>query len=108
MAEPQFYNSPRAYIQSSSDVADKICRLDSLITALEDAAIAAAGGSDVQEYSLDDGQTKIREVYRSFSELEAGITAFIRLKNYYVNKYNGRITQLKDQNSLRGTGYYNC
>ena len=99
----EFYNSPRAYIQSASSVAEKICKLQNLINALEDAALAAASGTDVGEYSLDDGQTKIREVYRSPEELARGITAFEQILQRYINRYNGHINQLKDSNSLRGT-----
>ena len=99
----EFYNSPRAYIQSATTQADKICKLDALITALEDAALLAASGSDVEEYSLDDGQTKIRETYRSIGDLERGIRAFERLRQMYINRFNGHITQLKDKNALRGT-----
>lgn len=98
-----FYESPRMYIQSSTTIKDKICRIDSLITALEDAAIAAASGEDIAEYSLDDGQTKIRAVNRSALEIKQSIMAFEQMRQMYIQRYNGHTTRLVDDYSNRGS-----
>lgn len=96
-----FYTSPRLYIQDADDIKDKITRIDAVISAMIDAALKAASGEEVKEYRLDDGQTKINVISRSSEEIERGIRAMERIKNYYVNKYNGHGTVLRDFNTTR-------
>lgn len=98
----EFFESPRRYVQSATSIQEKICKIDTLITALEDAAIEAAAGADVSEYSLDDGQTKIRAVNRSVSEIANSITAFEQIRQMYILRYgSGRVIQLVDRESNR-------
>ena len=95
----EFYENPRQYIQSGSTIADRICRIDAIILQLLDAAAAAADGEDTEEYSLDDGQTKIRASSRSVFDIEKSIRAMEALKQIYVNRYNGFVHKLVDQSA---------
>lgn len=96
-----FYASPRLYIQSGTDLADKICKIEAIIAALIDAQIAAVDGQTTEEYALDDGQTKIRSVYRSPEEIAQAINRYEQILQRYANRYNGRTIRLVDVNAHR-------
>ena len=97
-----YYEHPRAYIESASSRVDQIQKIDNIINCLIDTAIRAATGEDVEDYSIDDGQAKIRNVYRGTEEIAISIERMKSLKNILIKDVNGYIFQLKDHNSLRG------
>jgi hypothetical protein len=90
------FDSADIYIDSACSLKDKIKRMDQVIAALETTALRAASGSDISEYSLNDGQVQIRTVYRSVDDIMASIAAFERMRTYYKNKLNGRSFRLMD------------
>jgi len=91
------YQSTAEYVNSAQSLQDKIARIDAVITLLLDnMAVAAAGNAEFKEYSLDDGQTRIRAVYNTIVDIERSIYSFERLKQLYINQLNGRITRLID------------
>jgi len=94
------YDSSKIYIDSATDICDKITRINDIITALEDTALKSATNDDISEYWLDDGQTKIKTVYKGTDAVLASIKSLITLKQYYVNKLNGRQVRLVDSKSL--------
>jgi hypothetical protein len=75
---------------------EKIARIDAIITALEDAALKGAATGHLDEVSLDDGQTKIKTLYRNVTQITASITGFEAIKQRYVNQLNGRSLRLVD------------
>lgn len=95
------YDSSYKYIDCATTVREKITRIDAIITALEDTALKSAANDDISEYSLDDGQTKIKTAYKGTDSVLKSIQSFIKLKEYYVNKLNGRVIRLVDGQSLR-------
>lgn len=95
------YDSAYIYVDSCTSVKEKITRIDAIITALEDTALKSAANDDIKEVNLDDGQTKIRTEYKGTDAVLKSIEGFIKLKNYYVNKLNGRVTRLVDSKSFR-------
>lgn len=95
------YDSSYKYIDSATTVTEKIVKIDAIITALEATALKSAANDDISEYSLDDGQTKIRTAYKGTESVLKSIESFIKLKEYYVNKLNGRVIRLIDGQSLR-------
>lgn len=95
------YDSSYKYVDSATTVAGKITKIDAIITALEATALKSAANDDISEYSLDDGQTKIRTAYKGTESVLKSIESFIKLKEYYVNKLNGRVIRLVDGQSLR-------
>ena len=102
------YESSYNYIQCAPDLFTKITRMDALINAYSDALLAGALDSNTSEYMLDDGQSKIKEVTRSPSDLIKSIEAMEKLRNMYVVQYNklntGSIFRLMDSKNLR-SGY---
>lgn len=95
------YDSASIYIEDADTIEAKIIRLDAIITALEGAALTSAAGQDVTEYSVDDGQTKIKTVIRGTDAIFKSIQAFEKLKQMYINRLNGRMFTLVDGKSFR-------
>lgn len=81
---------------AGSDVNCKIQRIDSIIDALLIQMAVVAGNADLKEYQLDDGQTKIRCVYSSVSDVQRDINALERLKQSFINRSVGRVVRLRD------------
>lgn len=94
------FDSSAIYIDSAATLAEKIERTQAIITALETSALTAAANGHITEYSLDDGQTKIRTAYRSPKEVEDSITAFERILQRYINQSNGRHMRLVDSKNF--------
>jgi hypothetical protein len=102
MADGVYYDSAAIYIQSRSTLRDKIIAIDKIIEALELQALTAAGNIDVSEYSLDDGQTRIKTMYRSGKDIADSILVFMRIREMYVNRLNGRKFRLLDSRNFTG------
>jgi hypothetical protein len=102
------YTTADLYIESKTKLLDKITAIDAIISALETVALKAAATGNVQEYSLDDGQTKIKTMYRSPAEVEASITAFERIKQRYINEYNGPMVRLVDGKNFKNRRNGRC
>lgn len=96
------YNSISAYLASKKVGLERIKAIELLIDAmiLSLADYTSGSGSTISEYQLDDGQVKIKTGYRSLSEVSAGVTSLERMKQMYINQYNGRCTVLKDSKSF--------
>lgn len=92
-----FFTCPTFYIESATTLKAKIEKIDTLITALEDAAIRAAAGEEIKEYLLDDGQTRIRSIARSAEEISRSIIGWESVKQIYVNRLNSRVSRAVDQ-----------
>lgn len=99
------FDSAAIYIDSVTSIKEKIVRIDAIITALETTALKAAETGSVTEYTLDDGQTKIHQVYRSPMEVQRSIEAFETIKQRYINKLNGRVTRLMDSQNFTRRRY---
>jgi len=100
------FDSATIYVQSATTLEDKIARYDAIITALETSVLAASEKAGVSEYSLDDGQVKIKSVYRNPDEVAATIKAFMAIREVYVNRLNGRHMRLVDsKNFVRNRRY---
>tara|TARA_R110001632_G_scaffold89055_5_gene192183 strand:+ start:171 stop:467 length:297 start_codon:yes stop_codon:yes gene_type:complete len=95
------YDNASIYISSKASIKEKIEAIDQVINALEETALRSATKDDINEYWLDDGQTKIKTVYKSTSEVVNSISSLITLKEYYLNKYHGRVFRLKDITTFR-------
>jgi hypothetical protein len=97
---PVYFDSADVYIQCASTLQDKITRIDAIITALEDTALKAAANDNISEYSLNDGQTVIRTVYKGADAVLNSIMAFERIRQMYVNRLNGRVFRLVDSKNF--------
>lgn len=96
-----YFDSSAIYISSAKTNTDKVKRIDAIIIALEDAALQAAANNGITEYTLDDGQTTIKQGYRSTIEVLNSIIGFERLRQMYLNRLNGRMVRLVDSKSFR-------
>jgi hypothetical protein len=96
------FDSADIYIECASTLKDKITRIDAVIDGLLSSALKSAATGNVAEYSLNDGQTQIRSMYRSPKEVQAAIEAFEGIKQLYINKLNGRVMRLVDSKNFTG------
>lgn len=96
------YNTISLYLESKTSVLERIKAIEILIDAmsLKIGDVASGQNSIISEYWMDDGQMKVKTVYRSLADVEAGISALEKLKQRYVNKYNGRDFVLRDVRGL--------
>lgn len=94
-----YYNTCVDYIKCAQDIKDKIDRIDAIIEALEDAELnLALNNGERSEYSFDDGQTKIKEVFTGHASIENAINALTKRKNRLVNSCIGYRYGLQDGN----------
>jgi hypothetical protein len=90
------YDSASIYIDSRTTLRAKITAIDAIIAALEVSALKAAAGESIEEYWLDDGQTKIKTIRRTSEQIAKSILSFEQIKQRYVNQLNGRVFRLVD------------
>lgn len=107
MADYIEYGNCFAYLNSLTDLQAKIAAIDIIINnniALIGAQTLAQAGS-TNMYELDDGQVRIKVIYRSVKEIIEINTALETMKQLYINRLNGRTVQLRDKSTYRGWGY---
>lgn len=97
-----YYDNAAIYIEETADLLIRIQRITAVIAALETNMLTSAATGSISEYSLDDGQTKIRTVYRDTIQVAAAITGFERIKQRYINQLNGRTFRLVDGKNFTG------
>jgi len=95
------YDSAEIYISSATSTRSKITRIDAIIDALFTTALKAAENGDVTEYSLNDGQTTIRTVYKDAAAVMASIKSYEAIKQMYINQLNGRVFRLVDSKNFK-------
>jgi len=90
------------YIESKESLLAEVETYCNIIAALQ--AAIAAGGFDkinLDEYSLDTGQTKIMKSYRSPVQIADSLLSFNKLKQLSLNKLNGRVMSARDAKGLQ-------
>jgi hypothetical protein len=93
------YENWSIYVTSRTDLRGQIANIKAVMTALRQQRLeAAANGniSNMQEYSLDDGQTKIKTVYRSLNEINNALKVLEQELQQCYNQLNGRMVRLVD------------
>jgi len=93
------YDNAYSYISCSTNITEKIAKIDAVIAALEDISLIAAGKAHINEYELDDGQTKIKASYRSPKAIADSIDAYTKIRERWVNKCIGSVVVLRDAGS---------
>jgi hypothetical protein len=88
------YQTVSQYVDCKSTLREKIIAIDNVISAMELKLLESVDSANYSEYQMDDGQMKIRTMYRSPKEVTNGILELEKLKQRYVNRYNGRVTRL--------------
>lgn len=94
--------------ETRSSAADRVEKINLIIDTLIDAQIAFTADPNRKEYKLDTGQTKVSVAYRDLDALSAAIISWERIKNIYVNRYNGRMTRLMDSKNFPNWLGLNC
>ena len=81
----------KLYIESATNLQDKLVRIDTIIEALENRMIDyGTDNSTTSSYSVDDGQVKIQTQYSSVQSMALGIESFETIRQRIINKLNGR------------------
>ena len=103
------YDTILNYIDCNQGVKDEITRIDAAITALQNAQLKGALNGEVSEYSLDDGQIKIKQVFNSYEGLNKAIRGLETRKKSLINENClGRVMTLRDKDSFnlyKGYGF---
>lgn len=86
------------YIECKSKLIGKVATYDLLIEGMEKAVLEATLSGQYAEYELDDGQMKVRSRYRSVDQMLSGLQGLRRIRQDYINQYNGRNTVLRGGN----------
>ncbi len=95
-----YYENIVLYIGCSSDKKEQIARINTLIKALEDTELLAAGNADIEEYRLDDGQTIVKAINRDISSIENTIAKLIKRRTKLQNECVGFRYGLQDGNVI--------
>lgn len=96
------------YIINSDGLKERYDRICAIIKALEDQMLLAAGNSDVEAYTLDDGQTRINTQYRNVLDIAKAIDAFERIKNRVQQELLGTgVVALRDAKTIQSNGRFN-
>lgn len=88
------YTTLDVYLESKSKSIGKIATYDLIIEGLEQTLLKSTASGHIVQYEMDDGQMKVRTAYRNVKELIASMEGLIRLRQYYINRANGRVTRL--------------
>lgn len=90
------------YIESATSLQERLARIDAIILALENQMINyGAGSADIEEYNLDDGQVRIKTIYRSVDKIALAISNYESIRERILNKLNGRVFAGKSTEGLR-------
>ena len=88
------------YIEGATGLVERLARIEAIIEALELRQVEVIGKSNVEEYQLDDGQVRIKTIYRSADQIAKAIEAYEKLKQKILNKLNGRQIVLRPWQGL--------
>lgn len=86
------------YFEEKSKILGKVDTYDLLIEGLEKAILESTVSGHLVQYEMDDGQMKVRTMFRKVSDLVTAMEGLQRLRQGYINRYNGRVTRLTGGN----------
>ena len=106
MAAPAVYISETAYLNTFTQVQDKVAALDVIILALyAQLLVLAQQESPILEYQFNDGQTIIKSIYRTSESIMRTIGILEFMRNRLIN--NGRrCVEMVDKKNFNGRRYY--
>jgi hypothetical protein len=88
------FTTVSAYFECKSKLIGKIATYDLLIESMEKTLMAGIESGHLLQWELDDGQMKVRSQYRNVNDLSNAMQGLIKLRQYYINKANGRSIRL--------------
>lgn len=96
------FDSAGIYMESATDLKDKLAKICQLIDALYTQALNMTGTAGIDEYMLNDGQTIIKQSYKSSEDIMKTIKILEQQKNSIFRQLNGTGTvRLVDSKSFR-------
>lgn len=84
------YMTIEKYVECRSKIIGKVATYDLLIEGLEQSILSATLSGQYAEYEMDDGQMKVRSRFRSIDQMIAGMQGLRKIRQDYINQYNGR------------------
>jgi hypothetical protein len=88
------YTSIPQFFECAEKIIGKIATYDALINAFEKSILEATVSGHLLQYEMDDGQMKVRVQYRNVKDMVTAMEGLIRLRQYHINKANGRSIRL--------------
>lgn len=103
-----YFDSEWKYLDNCVTIQAQIAAIDLIIAQLIITAAKAASKENITEYWLDDGQTKIKTIYRSEKQIADGIRQWRKLKFELQNGLTGRMVRLVDSKNFpnNGNGFF--
>lgn len=90
------YDSCGIYVQSQTTLEAKLTAIDNVIDALILSGATMAVNDNIQEYSLNDGQTIIKTIYKGSVGIANAIKYWESIRQMYLNRLHGRMVRLVD------------
>lgn len=82
--------SEKLFIENATSLEDRVNRYGQIIEALELRLLNfGTESAEIEEYSLDDGQVKIKTLYRDVNSITKAIENLMKLRQKLVNRLNG-------------------
>lgn len=92
------YTTIPQFIEQASKLIGKIATYDALIEAFEKSILESTTSGHLLQTELDDGQMKLRVQYRNTKDMVTAMEGLIKLRQMYINRYNGRSVVLRSGN----------
>ena len=98
------YLTMSQYIECKSKIIGKVATYDILIEAMEKSILTAMidGNGDavgqIAEIEVDDSMMRVRTRYRSINDMTNALNGLRKIRQDYINRYNGRVTVLRGGN----------
>lgn len=89
------YMTISQYVDCKSKLIGKVATYDLLIESMEKAILEATVSGHLNQWEMDDGQMKVRSMYRSIGQMTDGLQGLRKIRQDYINQYNGRVTVLR-------------
>jgi hypothetical protein len=84
----------------------RIDEIELIIDQLTLAAMEAAISGNLEEFNIDDGQTKEKAIFKDVKSITASINDLMKLQELLLSRINGQQVRLVDGNALPNNRYW--
>ncbi len=103
------YERAALYVQTAASFTDKIAKVDQILNGLLDLQIASIDSSNIESYTLNDGQTIISEKYQTQEQVTLAFDKWMLIKQKLIALSDanvvGRTTRLVPVQNARNRNY---
>jgi hypothetical protein len=92
------YTTIEHFVEEKSKLIGKVATYDLLIEGMEKSILESTISGHLIQYELDDGQMKVRTMFRNTNEMVEAMIGLIKIRQMYINRYNGRSVVLRSGN----------